>query len=98
MEVQMPRTLSGESISTRRHKLAELARIQPKLELTTLAHHIDEAWMYAAWCAIRKDGATGIDGVTAARYEADLEANLTSLLDRFKSGRYRAPLSTEIKN
>ena len=33
----------------------------------------------------------GVDGVTAAQYEADLEANLTGLLERFKSGRYRAP-------
>ena len=32
-----------------------------------------------------------MDGVTAAQYEADLEANLTGLLERFKSGRYRAP-------
>jgi len=39
----------------------------------------------------RKDGAVGIDGVTAAQYEAELEANLKSLLERFKSGRYRAP-------
>ena len=39
----------------------------------------------------RRDGATGIDGVTAADYEKDLEANLESLLDRIKSGGYRAP-------
>ena len=32
-----------------------------------------------------------MDGVTAAQYEADLEANLSGLLERFKSGRYRAP-------
>ena len=33
-----------------------------------------------------QDGATGIDGVTAADYEKDLEANLESLLNRIKSG------------
>src|SRR6516162_10210301 len=38
-----------------------------------------------------KDGAPGIDGVTAADYEANLEANLLDLLDRITSGRYRAP-------
>jgi retron-type reverse transcriptase len=32
-----------------------------------------------------------VDGVTAEQYEADPEANLASLLERFKSGRYRAP-------
>ena len=39
----------------------------------------------------RKDGAPGIDGVTATDYEATLEANLDDLLGRIKSGRYIAP-------
>ena len=39
----------------------------------------------------RKDGAPGIDGVTAATYKVNLEANLRDLLDRIKSGRYQAP-------
>ncbi len=33
----------------------------------------------------------GVDGQTAADYEKDLENNLRSLLDRAKSGTYRAP-------
>jgi hypothetical protein len=33
----------------------------------------------------------GIDGVTAADYAKNLEANLLDLLDRIKSGRYKAP-------
>jgi retron-type reverse transcriptase len=91
LEGQMMRTLGQEIISTRQEKLAELARIEPKLVLTTLAHHIDEVWLREAYRRTRKDGAVGVDGVTAAQYEADLEANLPSLLERFKSGRYRAP-------
>jgi retron-type reverse transcriptase len=47
--------------------------------------------MKEAYRLTRKDGAPGIDGVTAADYEANLEANLLDLLDRIKSGRYRAP-------
>jgi len=47
--------------------------------------------MLEAYRLTRKDGAPGIDGVTAADYEANLEANLLSLLERIKSGRYRAP-------
>ena len=61
------------------------------MTLTTLAHHIDEVWMREAYRRTRKDAAAGVDGVTAAQYEADLETNLTGLLERFKSGRYRAP-------
>jgi len=59
--------------------------------ITTLAHHIDLAWMYEAYRQTRKSGAVGIDRVTAEEYSVDLDANLRSLLDRFKSGTYRAP-------
>ena len=87
----MAGTLGREVISTRQRKIVELARREPKLTLTTLAHHIDAVWMGEAYRRTRKDAAAGVDGVTAAHYEADLEANLTGLLERFKSGRYRAP-------
>ena len=58
---------------------------------TSLYHLIDSEWMREAYRRTRKDGATGIDGVTAADYEKDLEANLDDLLERIKSGRYFAP-------
>lgn len=87
----MAGTSSREVISTRQDKLAKLARIEPKLVLTTLAHHIDEVWLGEAYRRTRKDGAAGVDGVTAQEYEAELAANLSSLLERFKTGRYRAP-------
>src|SRR2546429_6456388 len=47
--------------------------------------------MKEAYRLTRKDGAPGIDGVTAADYEANLEANLSDLLDRLRAGRYHAP-------
>ena len=58
---------------------------------TSLHHLIDGEWMREAYRRTRKDGATGIDGVTATDYEKDLEANLNDLVDRMKSGRYFAP-------
>jgi group II intron reverse transcriptase/maturase len=59
--------------------------------LSTLHHVIDLEWMREAYRLTRKDGAPGIDGVTAADYATNLEANLLDLLDRIKSGRYQAP-------
>jgi len=47
--------------------------------------------MKEAYRQTRKDGAAGIDGATAADYEVNLEANLLDLLERFKSGCYKAP-------
>src|SRR5258708_5213017 len=47
--------------------------------------------MQKAYRLTRKDGAPGIDGVTADDYATNLDANLLDLLDRIKSGRYQAP-------
>src|SRR6201990_741496 len=47
--------------------------------------------MKEAYRVPRKEGAPGIDGVTAADYEVNLEANLLDLLDRIKSGGIRLP-------
>jgi len=64
----------------------------PGAPLSTLAHHIDIAWLREAYRSTRKDAAVGVDGQTAAEYETKLETNLNSLLDRAKSGEhYRAP-------
>ena len=59
--------------------------------LTSLHHLIDHEWMHEAYRQTRKDGAPGIDGMTATDYEANLEANLGDLLARIKSGSYIAP-------
>jgi group II intron reverse transcriptase/maturase len=79
------------NLSTKRQWIAELARTKPGTALFSLHHVIDLEWMQEAYAQTRKDGATGIDGVTAAEYEASLEANLVDLLERIKSGRYKAP-------
>jgi RNA-directed DNA polymerase len=84
-------TSGPESVSTRLKRIAELASKAPGMALNTLAHHIDTGFLYVACGLTRKDGATGVDGQTAELYEKDLEANLRSLLERFKSGTYLAP-------
>ena len=91
LEGKMTGTPSPDPISTRRQRIAELARQSPQAAFTTLAHHIDIDWLTEAYLRTRKDGAAGVDGQTAADYAVDLEGNLRSLLDRAKSGRYQAP-------
>jgi group II intron reverse transcriptase/maturase len=59
--------------------------------LYSLSHVIDLEWMREAYRLTRKSGAPGIDGVVAAEYESNLEANLQSLLGRIRSGSYKAP-------
>ena len=79
------------NLSTKRQRIAELARTKRGVALSTLHHVIDLEWMKEAYRLTRKDGAPGIDGVTADDYATNLEANLLDLLDRIKSGRYKAP-------
>jgi RNA-directed DNA polymerase len=84
-------TLKPESVSTKQERIAELARNNPAMALHTLAHHIDYEWVKYAYDCTRKDGAVGVDGQTGEDYAANLEQNLASLIDRLKSGSYRAP-------
>src|SRR6202158_4072746 len=78
-------------VLTRQQRIAELAKQASQMGFTSLNHHIDLWWLYEAFLRTRRDGAPGVDGQTAAAYEADLRGNLQSLLDRAKSGTYRAP-------
>ncbi len=87
----MTETKSSTFISPGLQRVAQKAKEHPEWVFTTLAHHIDLDLLREAFRRTRKDGAVGVDGVTAAEYERDLEANLQSLLDRAKSGTYRAP-------
>jgi group II intron reverse transcriptase/maturase len=79
------------SVFTKQQRIAELARRSPQMGFTSLAYLLDIDWLQAAFYRTRKDGAPGVDGQTWSDYERDLEANLRSLLDRAKSGAYRAP-------
>src|SRR5258708_13447120 len=81
----------SESISTRQQAIAKLAQQAPEMSFTSLNHHIDLIWLHEAYRRTRKDGAAGVDGQTADGYAEHLEDNLQELLDRAKSGRYRAP-------
>jgi RNA-directed DNA polymerase len=82
---------SSTNISTKLDRIATLAKQAPEMVFTSLSHHIDVDWLREAYKRTRKDGAAGTDGQTADEYAAHLEDNLRSLLDRAKSGRYRAP-------
>ena len=79
------------NVSTKQQRIATLAKQSPHMAFTSLAYLMDIDWLKEAYRRTRKDGAVGVDGVTAEEYEEDLEANLQGLLDRAKSGTYRAP-------
>jgi len=87
----MARASNLEDVLTKQRRIALLAAESPQMAFTSLNHYLDIDWLREAFRRTRKDGAPGIDGRTWSDYEQDLEQNLQSLLDRSKSGTYRAP-------
>lgn len=78
-------------VSTKQERIAALAKQSSQMVFTSLAYLMDIDWLKEAYQRTRKDGAVGVDGVTAEEYERDLEGNLQRMLDRAKSGTYQAP-------
>ena len=79
------------SVLLKQQRIAELAKRSPPITFTSLAYLMDIEWLEAAFYRTRKDGAAGVDGQTWHEYKKNLEENLQSLLNRAKSGTYRAP-------
>src|SRR6266404_3771125 len=44
------------------------------------------------WQLVRKDAALGVDRISAAEYEQNLDENIHGLVERLKSKKYRARL------
>jgi len=83
--------LKPESVSTKQERIARLTRENPAIAFTSLNQYVDVEWMEYAYECTRKDGAVGVDGQSAEEYAVNLRQNLFGLIDRLKSGRYRAP-------
>ena len=79
------------SVLTKQQRIAEMAKRSPQMGFTSLAYLMDIDWLKTAFHRTRKDGAPGVDGQTWTEYAKNLESNLQSLMDRAKSGTYRAP-------
>jgi RNA-directed DNA polymerase len=61
------------------------------MRFTALLHHVyDVTRLRAAFLALKKDAAPGVDGETWQHYEQAMEANLQDLSERLKRGAYRA--------
>jgi group II intron reverse transcriptase/maturase len=84
-------TLESANVYTKQQRIARLAKVSLQTSFTSLAYYIDAEWMREAYHRTRKGGAEGVDGQTAEQYAERLEENLQDLLERAKSGTYKAP-------
>lgn len=79
----------GARMSTKLASLTRRAREDPKCRFTSLAHLLTEDFLKECFGGLKRDKAPGIDRVTVAEYEVNLEENLRDLMTRMKAKRYR---------
>jgi len=71
-------------------RVREVARRDRKAKFTTLLHHVTVERLSAAFHALSRSAAPGVDGVTWEQYAGNLEANIRDLHTRLHQGAYRA--------
>jgi group II intron reverse transcriptase/maturase len=77
-------------------RVRQVAQLRPKEQFTTLLHHVNPALLRASFHELRRDAASGIDGVTWQDWEADLDRQIADLHDRIHRGAYRAQPSRRV--
>jgi group II intron reverse transcriptase/maturase len=77
-------------------RVRRVAKQDRKARFTALLHHVNIERLRAAYQALRRGAAAGVDGVTWQTYGQDLEANLHELHVRLHQGAYRARPSRRV--
>jgi RNA-directed DNA polymerase len=72
--------------------IAKKARAEKRYRFRNLYRELNEELLRDSWRLLRKDAALGVDRVSAAEYEANLEENIHQLVERLKRKSYRARL------
>jgi len=78
------------SVLTSLQAIAKKASERPEYRFRDLFRLLNEEMLRDSWRDIRKSAAYGVDRVSAAEYEQDLDGNIHQLVDELKRKRYRA--------
>lgn len=79
------------AVYTKLQRIAKQASDAPQIVFNNLIHLVDLKLLREAYRLTRKNGAPGIDRVTALEYGLKVDRNLRNLLERMKAGQYKAP-------
>src|SRR5215470_15079706 len=86
-----PRTPSRDGAPSALERVRKAAERDKKVRFTALLHHVyNVEHLRAAYFALKRDAAPGIDGATWEHYGQALEENLADLSGRLKRRAYRA--------
>lgn len=70
--------------------IAEKARQDKEKKFTAIVHHVNEESLAQCYKELKRNKASGIDGVTVEEYGGNLESNLKDLVVRLKNKSYRS--------
>ncbi len=76
-------------MATKLSSITKRAKGNPKEQFTSLAHLLSEDFLKGCFWELKRDKASGIDGIRFKDYEVNLETNLKDLVARMKAWRYR---------
>jgi len=79
----------GDWVVTKLASITKRAQENPKEQFTSLAHLLNEDFLKSCFWELKRDKASGIDGIRFEDYEVNLETNLKDLVARLKSKSYR---------
>jgi group II intron reverse transcriptase/maturase len=86
----------GGKMPTKLDRIEELSASNPKMVFTSLYHLINEDTLRDCHRNIDGRKATGVDKVTKAEYEANLDENLKNLVERLKRKSYKPQPSLRV--
>jgi group II intron reverse transcriptase/maturase len=78
------------SVQTSLQAIAKKASAQPEYRFRNLFGMLNEEMLKDSWYDIRKNAASGVDGISAYEYEQNLDENIHQLVDELKRKHYRA--------
>ena len=83
------RTQRREGVPSALDRVRQAAQRNKAERFSALFHHVTPERLREAFMSIKKKAAPGIDGVTWAQYERDLDSNIADLHARLCRGAYR---------
>ena len=83
------RAQNRASVTQALDRVRNAARQNKEERFTALLHHVNTDTLRLAFHALKRDAAAGVDGLTWADYEAELEPRLVALQGRVHRGAYR---------
>lgn len=89
-QLSAPRTQSRTSALSGLPAVRQAARQDRRVKFTSLLHHVTVELLHESFYNLKRDAASGVDGILWREYEQDLLAKLKALHGKVHSGRYRA--------